>query len=279
MTQKIDDTTTQKTDDTSPGKGEMLPFTKSVADSDVLSYAQLEELRQVLKRAVEEKSMALVTGEAGVGKTTGVRSFIQQLPTNKFTVVYSGQTQDGLTIWDGLARSLGITPKRFRPHTRMQINQFLSDNLIEQGKDIILVIDEAHLLTNSTLEEIRLLTNADFDRTSPLTVILVGQLSLRTRLKSVGFEALSQRLKYRYALEGFTEEDTAHYIKHRLRIASVKDDLFTPDAIRRIFLASQGIPREINNLCAAAYLNAQNSGSTKIDGKLVGYLLDQRDVN
>jgi type II secretory pathway predicted ATPase ExeA len=161
----------------------------------------------------------------------------------------------------------------------MQINQFLSDNLVEQGKDIILVVDEAHLLTNSTLEEIRLLTNADFDRTSPVTVILVGQLSLRTRLKSAGFEAVNQRLKFRYALEGFTEEDTALYIKHRLRVAGVKDDLFTPEAIRRIFLASQGIPREINNLCAAAFLAAQSSGATKIDAKLVGQLLDQRDLN
>jgi type II secretory pathway predicted ATPase ExeA len=270
---------TDKTIDTPFGKNDAVPFTKSVADADVLSYAQLEELGKVLKRAVDEKSMALVTGEAGVGKTTAVRTFIQQLPTNKFLVVYSGQTHDGLTIWDGLARSLGISPKRFRPHTRMQINQFLSDNLVEQGKEIILVVDEAHLLTNSTLEEIRLLTNADFDRTSPVTVILVGQLSLRTRLKSAGFEAVNQRLKFRYALEGFTEEDTALYIKHRLRIASVKDDLFTPEAIRRIFLASQGIPREINNLCAAAFLAAQNSGATKIDAKLVGQLLDQRDLN
>ena len=272
MTNKVEDAPSTKT-------GDNLPFTKSVPDHDVLHYAQMEELKQVLQHTVEEKSMALVTGEAGVGKTTAVRSFLQELPTNKFLVVYIGQTQDGSTIWEGLARNLGIVPKRFRPQQRMQINQFLSDNLVEQGKDIILVVDEAHLLTNNTLEEIRLLTNADFDRTSPLTVILVGQLSLRARLKTAGFEAINQRLKYRYALEGFTEEDTAAYIKHRLRMVSLKEDIFTPEAIRRIFLASQGIPREINNLCTVAFLSAQNNGAAKVDAKLVGHLLDQRDLN
>ncbi len=134
-------------------------------------------------------------------------------------------------------------------------------------------------MTNNTLEEIRLLTNAEFDRTSPLSVILVGQLSLRTRLKAAGFEALNQRLKYRYALEGFTEDDTATYIKHRLRIAGLKEDIFTADAIKRIFLAAEGIPREINNLCTSAWLKAQSTGSSKVDAKLVGLLIDQRELN
>ena len=256
-----------------------VPFSKAVANSDVLSYCQLDELKQILKATIDERSMALITGQAGVGKTTAVRTFIDELPTNKFLIVYTGQTQDGSTIWECLARSLGLQSKRFRPHIRMQVNQFLADNLVEQGKDIVLVVDEAHLLANDTLEEIRLLTNADFDRTSPITIILVGQLSLRTRLKTAGFEAVNQRLKYRYALEGFTQEETATYIKHRLHLAGLKEDLFTADAIKRIFLASEGIPREINNLCATALLNAQNSGAGKVDAKLVGLLLDQRDLS
>jgi type II secretory pathway predicted ATPase ExeA len=151
--------------------------------------------------------------------------------------------------------------------------------LIEQGKEVVLVMDEAHLLDDRTLEEIRLLTNTDFDRTSPLTVIMVGQLSLRSRLKQTGFEALNQRLRFRYALEGFSEEETAEYIKLRLRSANLSDDLFTSDAVKSIFLAAQGIPREINNICTAVLLKMRSSGAEKADGKIVRQVLDQREVN
>ena len=71
-----------------------------------------------------------------------------------------------------------------REHTRLTISQYLNDNLLEKGKDVVLVVDEAHLLDRNTLEDIRLLTNTDFDRTPPLTVILLGQLSLRGRVKT-----------------------------------------------------------------------------------------------
>jgi len=144
---------------------------------------------------------------------------------------------------------------------------------------VVLVMDEAHLLDDRTLEEIRLLTNSDFDRTSPLTVIMVGQLSLRSRLKQTGFEALNQRLRFRYALEGFSEEETAEYIKLRLRSANISDDLFTSDAVKSIFLAAQGIPREINNICTAVLLKMRSLGADKADGKIVRQVLDQREIN
>ncbi|MFX7567094.1 ATP-binding protein, partial [Acinetobacter baumannii] len=82
-----------------------------------------------------------------------------------------------------MASSLGIPPQRSRAHTWLLISQYLADNLREQGKEVILIVDEAHLLENTTLQDIRLLTNADFDRTSPLILILIGQLQLRSRLK------------------------------------------------------------------------------------------------
>ena len=140
-------------------------------------------------------------------------------------------------------------------------------------------MDEAHLLDDRTLEEIRLLTNNDFDRNSALTVIMVGQLSLRSRLKQTGFEALNQRLRFRYALEGFSADETADYIKVRLRSADLDDDFFSADSIKAIFLAAQGIPREINNICTSALLKAQSLAANKVDAKIVRAVLDQREIN
>ncbi len=144
---------------------------------------------------------------------------------------------------------------------------------------MVLVVDEAHLLDRATLEDIRLLTNTDFDRTPALTVILLGQLSLRARVKTPGYEALNQRLRFRYALEGFTEEETAAYIKHRLKLCGWSPDFFSPEAVRRIFLASQGIPREVNNYCLAALLKTQEQDLNRVDAKLIKQVLDQRELN
>jgi type II secretory pathway predicted ATPase ExeA len=254
-------------------------FGKNVPRDEMYEYEQFRELHALLSYTVQLRSMSLVTGQAGVGKTTGVRSFADELPTNKYQIIYVGQDHDGGNLSRRLASSLGIQPKHFRSHTWLAISQHLSDNLIEQGKEVVLVMDEAHLLDDRTLEEIRLLTNTDFDRTSPLTVIMVGQLSLRSRLKQTGFEALNQRLRFRYALEGFSEEETAEYIKLRLRSANLSDDLFTSDAVKSIFLAAQGIPREINNICTAVLLKMRSSGAEKADGKIVRQVLDQREVN
>lgn len=256
-----------------------LPFGKSISKEDVFCYSQFDELKRMLSLAIDTRTMAAVIGESGAGKTTAIGIVTDELPTNKNLVLYLGQDQDGANLCRRLATGLGLQPRRSRTQTWMQISQYLADNLIEQSKNIVLVIDEAHLLDSSTLEDLRLLTNADFDRTSPVTIILVGQLPLRTRLKTPGFEALNQRLRFRYALEGFSEEETAAYIAHHLRSVDLPDDLFTPDSVRTVFLASRGILREINNICLLAIIKAKDAELSSIDSKLVKHILDQRELN
>ncbi len=267
----------KKTDDTSNFR--TTPFAKTFPDDGVFSYSQYEELKKLLKRTTEERSLLLLTGQAGVGKTTALRAFTNELPTNKYQIIYVGQDQEGVNLSRRLASALGIPPQRSKAHTWLLISQNLSDNLREQGKEVVLVVDEAHLLENNTLQEIRLLTNAEFDRTSPIILFMVGQLSLRTRLKMAGQEALNQRLRFRYALEGLTEEETGDYIRHRIHITGGDEDIFADDAIRTIFLASQGIPREINNLCTVALMQAETLGVQRIDGKLIRQVVDQREAN
>ncbi len=262
-----------------PIKLTKVPFGKGLTPDELFNYSQLEELTRLLNMALEQKIPFVLTGEAGVGKTTAVYSVVSQLPTNKYSTVYLGQDQDGTNLIKRLAAGLGLQPKSSRKHTWMQISQLLSDNLSEQGKTPVVIIDEAHLIDDSTLEDLRLLTNNDFDRSSPLALILMGQLPLRTRLKAPGFEALSQRLRYRYALEGFTEEETLAYIKHHLRLAGAPEDVFTPEAGKLLFQESRGILREINNFATLAILRAEATLSTKIDIKLLRKILDQRELN
>lgn len=254
-----------------------LPFGRGLAVDDLFVYPQLEELKRLVRLSIEHKTPFLLSGEAGVGKTTAIHAALCDLPANKYSVVYLGQDQNGLNVTRRLAIALGVQPKNSRKHTWMQIGQFLDDNLLEQGKVPTIVVDEAHLLDDATLEDFRLITNSDFDRTSSLNLILLGQLPLRTRLKSPIFEALSQRLRLRYALEGFTEEETVSYIKHHLHLVEAPEDLFSPEAMKLLFVGSRGIPRELNNYATLAILKALSFGASKIDAKLVRQVLDQRD--
>ncbi len=112
-----------------------------------------------------------------------------------------------------------------------------------------------------------------------MSIILLGQQQLRNHLKDPRLEALNQRLRYRFFLEGFSAEETTAYIKHRVMAAGGDVDLFTAGAIRRIFDASEGVPREINNLCALALLKAETAGAEEVDEKIVKQLVSQRELS
>jgi len=130
-------------------------------------------------------------------------------------------------------------------------------------------VDEAHLLDDAALEELRLMTNADYDRQSPITLILLGQPVLRHRLKSPNFEALSQRLRYRYCLEGLDQDETIRYIQLRLSAAGVPLELFSQDALLLIFQLSEGVLRRVNNLCSLALLKVKTQKNATIDAAFI----------
>lgn len=202
-----------------------MPFGKALALEEPFVYKQYEEIAKLLGCAVKEKTIAMITGQAGMGKTTAIRTFVRGLPSNLYQVIYMGQDQHGTNLFRRFALSLGLKPNQWRFQLALQLSQHLQGNETLGGRQIVAVIDEAHLLGDATLEDIRLLTNSDFDQSSPVCVILAGQLSLRNRLREPMFVALNQRIRYRYALEGFSQEECIAYIKHRLQAVDVPQDL------------------------------------------------------
>jgi type II secretory pathway predicted ATPase ExeA len=253
------------------------PFGKRIASGNIFKHHQLDELREIVRTAIRQHSMTLVSGPPGVGKTTGVRSVTDELAINKFSVVYLGQDQNGANLVRRFTECLGLRAKGFRPNHVLQISQWLTDNLKNGGKQIVLVVDEAHLLDDQTLEDLRLLTNADYDRQSPLTLILLAQPWLRARLKSPFFEPLTQRLRYRYNLEGLGRDETEQYIRARLAAAGLDPELFSDEAIHQIFAYSEGIPRRINNFCSHILLRVRTANLSTVDVTLVKLIGDSLD--
>jgi general secretion pathway protein A len=253
------------------------PFGKRVGAAEIFKHQQVVELREIVRTAIAQRSMVLVSGPPGVGKTTGVRSVTDELPVNKFTVAYLGQDQHGANLLTRFCETLGMRPKGFRPRLILQLSQWLSNNLEDGGKDVVIVADEAHLLDDPTLEDLRLLSNVDYDRQSPFTLILIAQPWLRARLRSPFFEPLNQRIRYRYNLEGLSKEDTFQYIRSRLSAASSLQTQFTDEALQLIFSYCEGIPRKIQNLCSLLLLRARINGLNEIDSALVRQVADSQE--
>ncbi|OOK67580.1 putative general secretion pathway protein [Mycobacterium kansasii] len=130
-----------------------------------------------------------------------------------------------------------------------------------------MVIDEAHLLDNAQMEAVRMLTNHDMDSGSPFAALLVGQPTLRHRLRLGVLAALDQRIAVRYAISGMQPTDTADYIAHHAKIAGRTDPLFSDDAITLIHNAARGHPRAVNNLAVHALTAAFAAKSSIVDEK------------
>ena len=129
----------------------------------------------------------------------------------------------------------------------------------------MLVIDEAHLLDHTGLEGVRMLTNHDMDSRSPVATLLIGQPTLRRKIKLGILAALDQRIAVRYHLSGMTAEETTDYLRHHLALAGRTDTLFSDDAIALIHTTSRGYPRAVNNLAIAALLAAYAASKSIVD--------------
>lgn len=255
-----------------------MPFDKDIDGKSIYLYSQIQEMHQKLELAVESQTGVLITGQAGTGKTTGTRVFLDELESNKYRVIYLGYDQTGRSMFARLAVEFGM--KLGNSGSRMlQLTQYIKRHVTGTNKQLILVVDEAHLLDWRTLEDIRLLTNSEMDRKTSVTLILLGQLWLRSKLKSSGSEALYQRMRFRYGLEGLTRKQTAEYIQQQLQAAGCTRELFTEGAYSQIFQASGGILREINNLVVDALVQAANQGLQKVDEKLMKLVIDQRETS
>ncbi len=134
----------------------------------------------------------------------------------------------------------------------------------ERGKRVVLVVDEGHLLDAEQLEELRLLTGSDMDSRS-FTCLLVGQPTLRRRIKLGAFAALDQRIGLRYAMPGMDAAETGTYVAHHLKLAGRADTLFSDDALALIHQVSRGLPRAVNNLAVQSLVAAFADNKSIVD--------------
>jgi hypothetical protein len=144
----------------------------------------------------------------------------------------------------------------------------------------VLIIDEAHELSDYVLEEIRLLMNFESDNAKHLQIVLTGQPELRDKLNQPNMRQLKQRVALRCKMHSLPNtEEIERYITERLLIAgSDQPNIFTPGAVDFIFQCSEGIPRQINNLCDNAMIAAYAAGEQIIGRAVIEEVADNLDL-
>ncbi|KIE42463.1 MULTISPECIES: AAA family ATPase [Geobacter] len=212
-----------------------------------------------------------LTGEVGTGKTTLIRTFLNQLdPATHRTALIFNPTLSSLGLLQGINREFGLPcASSERGELLEALNRFLLEES-SAGRTVVLVIDEAQNLSAEVLEHIRLISNLETERDKLIQIVLVGQPELKRLLALEELRQLNQRITVRYHLEPMGCDDTREYIRHRIRVAGGGREpvAFTLGAVKKIYRFSKGLPRLINAVCDRALLLAYTRDSREITASM-----------
>jgi type II secretory pathway predicted ATPase ExeA len=217
---------------------------------------------------VGEAAIGVVTGEVGSGKTVAARAAVAELEPSRHSIVYLPNPAVGARgLYAELVSRLGAEPRFHKAALIAQATSLLAAECSERGRRPVVLVDEAHLLDSSQLEELRLLTSSEMDSANQFALILIGQPLLRARLRLGSFAALEQRLALRYVVPPMSPEETAGYVSHHVKLAGRADTLFSDDAVARVHQAARGLPRAVNNLARQALVAAYAAKAAIVDDK------------
>jgi general secretion pathway protein A len=224
-----------------------------------LSERHAEALAHLMYGINEAGGFIQLTGEVGTGKTTVIRSLLEQLPGHADVALILNPRVTPAEFLLTICEELHIhVPESGRGSTKTLMD-LIGRQLLDthaRGRRVVLIVDEAQNLSAETLEQVRLLTNLETATTKLLQIILIGQPELRALLDQPDLRQLAQRITGRYHLNPLSADETAGYVKHRMRVAGATAEVFTPSALREIHRLSGGIPRVINVICDRALLGA-----------------------
>jgi len=218
-----------------------------------------------------------LTGEVGTGKTTLCHCLLQQIPKNIDIALILNSKLNAIELLATICDELGIVYDKNQQSLKNLIDR-LNQHLLAthaNGRRTVLLIDEAQNLSMEVLEQIRLLTNLETNKTKLLQIILVGQPELKELLKRQDLRQLNQRITARYHLLPLSLDETQAYIRHRLTVCNGHPEIFKQSAIRKIYKLSSGIPRVINILCDRALLGAYSTNTHVITPAIVSGAADE----
>lgn len=243
------------------------PFTKYMWATKMYDSTSQRDLLSGLSMWLELTGIALVLGASGVGKSITLRRFAKELDDSRYRVITLStvpSTPHGFLR--SLSRELGL---RMRQHTTDLFDQ-VRGRLVElggqEGPHPLLIVDDAEGMRVSVIDVLRRLTAARLDERDYFSLVLAGTEDLLHTLQAPSLAPLRSRVGFTWQLRGYGLEDTRNYVRYQLERAEVEAGVITEEAVRRIFQASRGYPRNVNQLALQALIQAAIRGRDKVDG-------------
>lgn len=256
------------------------PFTLTPDPRFIVFTPSYNEVLASLYYGLENaKGLIVLTGEVGTGKTTALRWILRRLDSSVLAAYVFNPRLSIDEFYQHVTQMLGIKDWSNKSELLGTMGKVLEDRH-RRGLRTVIIIDEAHELSDYVLEEIRLLLNFESDNAKHLQIVLTGQPELRDKLNQSNLRQLKQRVALRCNMHALpTVEETERYITERLLIAgSDQPNVFTPGAIDFIYQCSEGIPRQINNLCDNAMLTAYAAGEMIIGRQIIEDVANNLDM-
>lgn len=252
------------------------PFSKTPDPRFLFLSKGHEEALARLEYAVEDREIALLTGEVGCGKTTLSRTLMDRCGDGHRFILMVNPRMGALEFLRTVAHGLEIAqPAREKDELLRQITGSLYE-LYRSAICPVLVIDEAQTITElEVFDEIRLLTNYQMDDHNLISVLIMGQPELRELLRYKPMEPLRQRISLHFHLQPLLVEEIMEYLDFRITAAGGSAGLFTPDAVQAIYELSAGVPRRINTVATNALLVGYGNDAAVIDATIIQEVRDE----
>ena len=252
------------------------PFSLS-PDPDYLYPSRVHtEALNYLRYGIEgHAGFVVVTGEIGSGKTTLLQTVLRRIDRRTSVARLVNTQLDARELIEAVMIDFGLTPQigASKPALIRDLARFLVEQR-SAGRLALLIVDEAQNLSPAALEEIRMLSNLETEKSKLIQIVLVGQPNLQDVLSRPEFEQLRQRVTVRYHLRALDLEETSAYINHRLKKAAIGTPMeFSAPVNQLIGRASQGLPRRINIIADATLLFGYGENQRIIDVPLVQEVL------
>lgn len=232
-----------------------------------LSEQHREALAHLLYGIDCNGGFVLLTGEVGTGKTTVCRCLLEQLPENTDLAVILNPKFTVLELLAAICDELGASYDSGENRVKTYVDA-INTHLLQahaQGRNTVLIIDEAQNLSVDVLEQVRLLTNLETSERKLLQIVLLGQPELLEKLARPELRQLEQRITARHHLTALSQVELGAYVSHRLSVAGLEGQLFPPSTLKRLYRLTGGVPRLINILCDRALLGTFVQRDTRVE--------------
>ena len=245
------------------------PFRKGVEQKNKYEFVDFKEMQGRLEYLQKIHGIGLFTGSPGFGKTYSIKYFLENLNIGFYKTVYlSLSTVTVMDFYRGLCIELGISPMHRKIDMFKQIQDTIKTYVKDRKITPVIVLDEAQYLRTDVLNDLKILFNFDIDSKDYAILILVGQPVLNDMLSRNTHEALKQRIVVNYTFCGLNEKEVEEYLKSRLKIAGMNENMFEEGAIKAISSICNGSTRKLNSIIENCLMICEQRGENVVNTEI-----------